>query len=364
MIKNLKLLKNIGFNKTFCNKTLDLQNSEEAFSLARITQEQKNFYRLFDGNESFWGKLSGKFFLSVSKREELPTIGDFVVFEKEANQQEGLITSIIPRNNAFIRKLAGKNVKLLEEQVLAANIDYVFIVMSLDKDFNLSRLERYLALTASCGLKELIILSKTDIAFDEALRLKEVQKIAPKANIIQISNITKEGIDKISAFLSKGQTAALLGASGVGKSSLINSLFGQEIQKTGNIREKDGRGRHITTFRSMFFLKNGGIIIDSPGIREVSLISEEGDVIDSYEDIKVLAKDCKFNNCTHTNEPECAVINAVEQGKLDETRYLKYLKLTAQTDKITKKKSRLKIFTELKQNKYAHKFKKKTRNKI
>jgi len=254
------------------------------------------------------------------------------------SSNKGTIYAVLPRKSKFSRKVAGK---ITEEQVMIANVDTVWIVSGLDQDFNIQRIERYLALVLGSGAESVLILNKSDICIELEDRIKEVKNVAPTIPIHTISAELNEGLEELFQYLGNGKTVALLGSSGVGKSSIINRLLGFNRQKVGPVREADSHGRHITTYRELIMLPKGGMIIDNPGMRELQLWSEDEDINQVFDDIEILSRQCKFSDCTHTNEPGCAVKNAIENGGLDLRRYEHYLKLKKELEFLSIKQNGL-----------------------
>ncbi len=218
------------------------------------------------------------------------------------------------------------------EQLVAANFDYVFIMQSLNNNFNLHRIERYLSLTWESGGIPVIILTKSDLVPNAQEYVEQVENIAFGVDVYAISCNTKEGLENIQKYFSKGNTIVFLGSSGVGKSTLMNTLYGKEIMKTSEIREKDSRGKHTTTSRNLIMLPNGAMIIDTPGMRELGMWNAEAGISETFKDIEELTKMCKFSDCTHTNEPGCKIREAIENGELSEERFEKYLSLKRESE--------------------------------
>jgi ribosome biogenesis GTPase len=240
------------------------------------------------------------------------------------NEERAVIHAMLPRKGAFKRKVSGEDTN---EQVVAANINTVFIVNGLDGDFNLRRIERYLAMAWESDASPSILLNKADICEDVAARIAEIEAIAIGVPVHAISAAKDQGLEIVRNFLSPGSTAAFLGSSGVGKSSIINKLLGEDRMKVNEVREWDSRGRHTTAFRQLLLLPTGGIIIDTPGMRLIKLWGDEESVDRAFDDIENLAFACKFRDCRHQSEPGCAVLAALEDGSLDQKRYQSYLKL-------------------------------------
>ncbi len=261
----------------------------------------------------------------AASRSALPAVGDWVVVRRRDGQQEsGDIVSVLPRQSWFSRKAAGN---LTDEQVVAANVDVAFIVMGLDGDFNLRRLERYLLLARESGATPVVLLTKTDLASDVAASLADVATVAMGVAVHTLSPSRNEGLEALSTYLTPGRTAALLGSSGVGKTTIINKLAGDDVRRTREVRESDSRGRHTTTHRELVLLPGGGLIIDTPGMRELQLWDVGAAVSETFDDIEALASECRFTDCHHRDEPKCAVKAAVAAGGIEATRLDSYLKL-------------------------------------
>lgn len=278
----------------------------------RIISVFKDLYRVSDGNREYNAPITGK----MIHEGDFPVVGDYV----EVNQEDQ-ITGILPRRTLLSRKAAGKSVR---EQVIVSNVDYVFIVTSLNKDFNINRLERYLTIVYDSGAQPCFILTKADLGEDIQEKVNELEGIAYGVPIHVVSCYEDRGIEEIRAYLKNNNTIGLIGSSGVGKSTLINKLLGSERIETKEIRETDDKGKHTTTRREMFHVDDG-YIIDTPGMRELQIWG--GDVSGTFEDIEALAENCRFSDCTHKNEPGCAVRKAVEEGTLKEERLENYFKL-------------------------------------
>jgi ribosome biogenesis GTPase len=260
----------------------------------------------------------------ASSRSDLPAVGDWVALRRRPDHDKGSIIAILPRRSAFSRRAAGN---VTGEQVVAANVDVVFIVMALDADFSLRRLERYLLLARESGARPVVLLTKPDLTDDAAGQRGEVGTIAGDAPVHVVSPRAGEGLDAVRSYLAAGRTGALLGSSGVGKSTIINRLAGEDIQRTREVREVDSRGRHTTTHRELIVLPGGGLVIDTPGMRELQLWDVDAAVGETFDDIEALAPRCHFTDCRHREEPRCAVKAAVDAGQLDSQRLESYLTL-------------------------------------
>ena len=267
---------------------------------------------------------SGRLSHRATSRGELPAVGDWVVVRKRPDEDRGAIVAVLPRRSWFSRRMAGQ---VTDEQVVAANVDVVFIVMSLDNDFSLRRLERYLLLARESGASPVVLLTKSDACDDVPARVAEVTALAGDVPVHAFSPKFDQALDQVARYLPAGKTGALLGSSGVGKSTIINRLVGRDVQKTRDIRESDSKGRHTTTHRELVFLPNGGFVIDTPGMRELQLWDVGDAVSETFDDIEALAPECRFTDCRHREEPRCAVKAAVEEGKLSAARLESYLKL-------------------------------------
>jgi ribosome biogenesis GTPase / thiamine phosphate phosphatase len=267
---------------------------------------------------------SGRLMHRATSRGELPVVGDWVVVRKRPDETRGAIVAVLPRRSWFSRRMAGQ---VTDEQVVAANVDVVFVVMALDGDFSLRRLERYLLLARESGAAPGVLLTKPDVCDDVAARVTEVTALTGDVPVHVISPKLNQGIDQVAQYLPPGKTGALLGSSGVGKSTIINQLVGRDVQRTRDIRASDSKGRHTTSHRELVFLPNGGFIIDTPGMRELQLWDVGDAVSETFDDIEVLAGECRFSDCRHRDEPDCAVKAAVAAGSLSASRLGSYLKL-------------------------------------
>ncbi len=287
--------------------------------IARVAAEHRISYilRCEDGTEIV-ATLSGKLRHETSRRQDLPAVGDLV------SVRDAVIEEVMPRRTVFLRKAAGESP---EAQVIAANIDTVFVVTGLDGDFNLRRLERYYATVRSSGARCAILLNKADLCEDLDARIKDVHTIAPGADAVPISALHGDGIDALSPYLVPGETVAIVGSSGAGKSTLVNRLLGRDRQSTGAVREGDSRGRHTTSHRELFETPSGAFLIDTPGLRELQPWAEEKDVKSAFPDIDEIAGRCKFRNCAHAGEEGCAVQAAIDDGSLELDRLASYRKM-------------------------------------
>jgi ribosome biogenesis GTPase / thiamine phosphate phosphatase len=293
---------------------------------ARVISESRGSFQIHGQYGELTATISGKMRYGAGDESPYPAVGDWVVIKALTGEHKGIIEAVLPRKSKFSRKAAGERT---EEQIVAANVDAVFIVSGLDggRNFNLRRIERYLTLAWNSGANPVIVLNKVDLCADVDARIRSVADIAPGISIHPVSARERIGLEALRHYLTKGKTAAFLGSSGVGKSALINSLLGVDRQETGVVREDDRMGRHTTTKRELILLPGGGIVIDTPGIREIQMWAGEEDLQGAFQDIEILAKQCRFNNCSHNAESGCAVKAAIDRGDLDPARLESYRKL-------------------------------------
>ncbi|WP_257391858.1 ribosome small subunit-dependent GTPase A [Mesobacillus jeotgali] len=296
----------------------------QGYKPGRVAVEHKHSYRVWLEDGEHLCTLSGKLTYEANGRDELPAVGDWVAVKVSPGEMRGTIQGILPRKSKFSRKAAGQ---VTEEQIVAANIDTVFIVNSLNDDLNLRRIERYLLLAWESGSNPVIILSKADLDSDIEAKIKLVSTVAIGVPVIPVSILEGTGMNELQLYLAPGRTVALIGSSGVGKSSLVNYFTGYEKQLVKEIRESDDKGKHTTTHREMVLLPDGAVLIDTPGMRELQLWTSEEGISESFADIDQYAAACKFRDCSHDNEPGCAVWTAINTGSLDEGRLSNYKKL-------------------------------------
>jgi len=288
--------------------------------IARIIEEQRGAYRVagdFDG----WAEVSGKFRHDARATADFPAVGDWVCVTPSSPSERAVITRRLDRRSTISRKAAGRAV---EEQVVAANVDTIFLVTAFAEDLNPRRLERYLTVVRDAGAVPVVVLNKTDLSADPDAEAAEIRARLPFVDVLAISAKEGEGLGALDAYLSPAQTVALIGSSGVGKSTLVNRLLGHERLKTAEISEVDGKGRHTTTARNLVELPGGALLIDTPGMRELQPWVEESAVSEAFEDIAELARGCRFSDCAHETEPGCAVLAGVERGELATERLEHY----------------------------------------
>jgi ribosome biogenesis GTPase len=291
---------------------------------ARVAIEFNHIYRLYADGGELEASTTGRLRHRALSRAEMPAVGDWVAMRRRPSESRGTIVAVLPRRSRFSRQAAGTTG---DEQIVAANVDVVFIVMALDGDYNLRRLERYLLLARDSGAAPVVLLTKPDLSSDVPDQVANVAAVAPEISIHVLSPKFNQGLAQVASYLTSGSTAALLGSSGVGKSTIINRLAGGELQKTREVREADYRGRHTTTHRELVVLPDGGLIIDTPGMRELQLWDVGEAVRETFEDVAALGAACHFTDCRHRGEPRCAVKAAVIEGTLAAERLESYLKL-------------------------------------
>lgn len=311
----MNIINDYGLNEYFIKEASVYPN----LLIARIIAKYKGYYKIVFENNIVNAKVSGKFINNVKYIEQYPVVGDFVMISFNGNL--AIIEQVLNRRTILSR---GSVSKKNTSQIIAANLDIVFICMSLNNNFNLNRLERYLTIVFQSGAIPIIILTKSDLCEDIDSKVFEIQCIAGLIDIIVTSIFDKDIENKIFSFLKMKMCGAFIGSSGVGKSTLINKLMNQDLLKTKEIG-KDDKGVHTTSASQMFSLSNNSLVIDTPGIREISL--DDDDLSSSFSDIEELAMDCKFNNCSHIKEKGCAVLTALNNGLLDHRRYDNYIKL-------------------------------------
>lgn len=299
-----------------------LAKQYEGLTVCRIVLQEKNQYHLISSEGEQAAVVSGKYQYEAETPSDYPTVGDYVMADLNDGEM-AVIHHLLPRYSVFQRKAAGSS---RQEKVVAANVDTLFLCMSLNNDFNLRRLERYLSVAWDSGSTPVIVLTKADLCEDVDLKLLQVESVAFGVDILVTTAMKTDGYEKVLPYVTKGKTVAFIGSSGVGKSTLINCLLGEETLATGGLRNDD-KGRHTTTHRELLFLPEGGMVIDTPGMRELGMWDSASGVEQTFQDIEELASQCYFSNCTHQNEPGCAIQAALRSGELTAERLASYQKL-------------------------------------
>jgi ribosome biogenesis GTPase / thiamine phosphate phosphatase len=324
MLKIIKMtLEDLGFNNEL--EQFIAGNTHRGYETGRVIAEHKERYIVATANGEFEAEITGNLRFTAKGREDFPAVGDWVALFAY-DTEFAIIHSIMPRFSVIARQAAGQKG---EVQVIAANVDYALIVQAVDRDFNVNRLERYLTICNASKVSPVIVLSKTDLIAGNRLAemLTNITARIHNVPVIPISNESHDGYDKIEAVIERGKTYCLMGSSGVGKSTLLNNLAGRTVMQTGSISQSINRGRHVTSHRELIILDNGGILIDNPGMREVGITDTESGLEITFDRILELSGNCRFKDCTHTGEKGCSVLEAVENGEVDNAAYENFLKL-------------------------------------
>jgi len=339
-------LKNIGWNKFFSDNYKEFKS--EGLFPARIISEQKKSYILYSEDDELKSIARGILWHQKDSKTMTPVVGDWVVVKLLSEKKTANIIHILPRKSSFSRKASGGRKRYsggkIIEQVIIANVDIGIITIGLDRDYSLRRIERYLALVQGSRAKPLIVLNKADLNKDAEAKKKEVRRIAKGIPVITMIALKKDNVETLYKYVKKGKTAALLGSSGVGKSTIINQFLGYERQKVKEISTHAGKGQHTTSQRELIILPNGGLMCDNPGMREVQLWADEDDIQDIFNDIESLAQNCRFRNCQHDSEPGCAVKESLEEGVIDTNRLKNYIKMKSEVAQLAEKQKRKKYF--------------------
>lgn len=316
-------LEDFGYNDML--EKIRIENNLDSFEIGRVIAEHKERYIVRTVKGEFEAEITGNLRFTAKNREDFPAVGDWVALTTY-DSDFAIIHKILPRLSIIKRQAVGQ---FGEIQIIATNIDFAFIVQTVDRDFNINRLERYLTICNASRVSPIIVLSKIDlISGDRVIEILESIKARIKnVPIISISNETKKGYESINGLIEKGKTYCMLGSSGVGKSTLLNNLSGKIKMKTDSISQSSNRGKHVTSHRELIILENGGILIDNPGMREVGIADSASGLEITFEMIFKLSQNCRFKDCTHTHETGCSVIEAVEKGEIDRTSYDNYLKM-------------------------------------
>ncbi|MCC3375885.1 ribosome small subunit-dependent GTPase A [Cohnella sp. REN36] len=301
---------------------------------ARVTAQFSHLYQVVTETGERHAEVTGKFEYEAESRGDFPAVGDWVAAELLDGEAKAVIHALLPRRSAMSRKVAGN---VLDEQIIGANLDVVFLTSSLNEDWNVRRLERYLIVAREAGIRPVVLLTKADLCDDPQAYVDEAERAAPDVPVIAVSAVTDVGKEALAAYLQPGMTVAAAGSSGVGKSTLLNWLAGDALQEVQGIREDDARGRHTTTHRELFILPGGAVWLDTPGMRELQLWDSQSGWQETFADIEALAASCRFTDCRHESELGCAVRAALAEGTLDASRYANYRKTERELARIARK---------------------------
>ncbi|MCP4221625.1 MAG: ribosome small subunit-dependent GTPase A, partial [bacterium] len=312
----------LGWN-SFFNSAFE-EHKAQGYTPARVSRKDKFGYTVYGEFGELPASVQGKMLHIANKKSQLPAVGDWVSVTPCFKEKKASIHAVLPRKSCFTRNAASPGSAVTEAQVIVANVDAVFIVTAMDRDFNLRRLERYITLACNSGVAPVIVLNKADLCENIAVPKAKVESIAPGVPVHAVCATREEGLEKLSNHLGEGKTVAFMGSSGVGKSTLINRLLGEDRMKVSALGKGTNKGRHTTTHRQLILLPQGGMLIDSPGMRELQLWGSKEHLETTFKDIDTLSAGCRFNDCRHGNEPGCAVREAVENGLLDSARFISY----------------------------------------
>jgi len=337
-------LSDLGWNDFF--ETAYELVAKETWVPGRLIRETKiNFSALLDDGEEVDCVVGGKVWHGATCDADLPAVGDWVAIELGGEDDEHIIRARLPRKTCFSRKAPGKS---SQEQVMAANVDIVVVVTDAGADFNLRRMERYFTIVQKSGAKPVVLVNKSDL-FEAEVNEKaraEIQELAPEASVFVTSATRHEGLEVLTSFLDPGVTLTMVGSSGVGKSTLVNQLLGEEWLWTGEVNEVTGKGRHTTVARELVVLDDGGMLVDNPGIREVQMWTDEDTLRDSFSDVEDLTRQCKFRDCKHQGDKGCAIEAAVKAGALDGARYEGYLRLDEEIEELNFRRKKRQMIVE------------------
>lgn len=326
-----RILYRLGWDTFFDGAFRELES--QAWQPVRVISQHRNSWTVLGKHGELRVTVAGRLRYQSDGIDSYPVVGDWLAVASPSHDRKGIIQAILPRKSSFSRKIADGRQRtgggLTQEQVVAANVDTVFLVSGLDggRNFNLRNIERYLTVAWNSGAAPVIVLNKADVCRDVSSRVAEAERVASGVPVHALSAVTGWGLDALHTYLSRGDTVAMLGRSGVGKSALINALLGEERQQVGTVRASDRRGRHTTNRRELILLPAGGAVIDSPGMREIQVWAEESILGDAFDDIERLTVNCRFTDCRHDSEPGCAVREAIQRGDIDAARFQNYLKL-------------------------------------
>jgi len=318
------ILEDFGYNQTF--EKFRIEQQLDGYEIGRVIAEHKERYIVHTAQGESEAEITGNLRFTAKSREDYPAVGDWVALATY-DTDYSIIHKVFPRYSVLSRQAVGE---FGEIQIIASNIDYAFLILAVDRDFNINRLERYLTICYSSKVDPIVILTKTDLIDEQRVSelLKSIKLRTKDIPVVAISNETQNGYETLEKFIEKGKTYCMLGSSGVGKSTLLNNLSGKNIMKTDTISQSTNKGRHVTTHREIIFLRNGGMIIDNPGMREVGIADTSDGLETTFDRIVSLSQNCRFKDCTHTSETGCSVLEALEEGDLDNASYENFLKMS------------------------------------
>jgi ribosome biogenesis GTPase len=342
-------LEAFGWNEFFAENFAAF--AREGYGVGRVFLQHNKIYMLYTEEGDLPAEPTGRMLYQATGSVDLPAVGDWVAIRVRDSERKATIHEILPRKSKFSRKTTGGRT---DEQIVAANIDTLFVVVGLDHDFNLRRIERYLIMARESGARPVVILNKADVSEEVEERRREVEAVALEVPVLLLSAKQSRGIEQLLPYIGEGQTVSLVGSSGVGKSTIINRLLGEDKQKTQDVRAGDERGKHTTTHRELLQLPTGGLIIDTPGMRELQLLVRDQGLRDTFDDIEALAASCHFRDCQHRNEPDCAVRDALASGELDAERFNNYRKMQEEMAQLAAKQNRRAVEAEKERVKKLH----------
>jgi ribosome biogenesis GTPase len=324
-VEDNRNLETYGWDESFA--AAFAPHAAEGMEAGRVFLQHNRALMLYTASGELQAETTGRLRYHARGAEDLPAVGDWVAFRRVGEEGKAKIHEILPRRSKFSRRAAGSETA---EQIVAANVDTVFLVTGLDHDYNPRRVERYLIMAWESGAEPVVVLNKADLVEEAEGRRREIEGVAPGVPVLLLSAKRGVGVERLVPYVTRGRTVALMGSSGTGKSTITNRLLGAEVQRTQEVRLADARGRHTTTHRELFVLPGGGLVLDTPGMRELQLLVSERGLRETFEEIEGAAAACRFTNCGHEGEPGCAVRAALEDGRLDPERYENYRKMQAE----------------------------------